>query len=148
MTNTQFNTFINSDFLSSIQPVYSFSRQLALLEGRLVNVSDTPEAKQARIEYPVAVTAAVWDAYIEWTDHDNNRQGYQEMAGRLWDVLWVLRSQMKKFFNHHTFLYSFCVLPRGGYGESTQLRQLKAVLHDDDYGNSVITIMMPNENKF
>ena len=84
MTNTQFNTFTNSSaspnlshFFTEIKPLYVYTRQQAIGEGILIDVTEAKESKNARIGYPVAVTATVWDAYIEWTDRDNKRQCYQ-----------------------------------------------------------------------
>ncbi len=62
------------------------TRAEALADGVLVDV--TPIAKEAGFKVPTAVTAAVFNECIEWTQEDANQsRTYQDQAGRLWDVL-------------------------------------------------------------
>ncbi len=124
--------------------IYSKTRNNALEDGTLVDVSTT--AQEAGITLPVAVTNAVWQQYIEWTDEDTERQTYQDIDGRLWDVIWMLRTGIKNNINKTTFIYGLFVVPRTGKCRKARETWLKAVLHNDDNGNPVITVMLPTED--
>ena len=66
--------------------IYSYTREQALEDGFLVDVSET--ASEAGFTIPVAMTRAAWTDLVEW--NDNNR-AFQDEAGRLWDVLTMAR---------------------------------------------------------
>jgi type I site-specific restriction endonuclease len=84
--------------------IHIYTRAQALEDGVLVDVSET--AREAGFKIPVAVTRAVWDQYIAWTDEDTNNQTIQDEAGRLWDVLWMLMCaiKMRSFRGGSTYL--------------------------------------------
>jgi hypothetical protein len=65
--------------------IYRYTRAEALRDSVLIDVS--PTAREAGFKYPVALTAAVWAKCVAVPP------GVlcQDEAGRLWDVLWVLR---------------------------------------------------------
>jgi hypothetical protein len=65
---------------------FSYLRAQAIADGVLVDVSET--AKEAGFRIPVALTRAVWAEYVEVPD----RVVGQDIAGRLWDVLWMARN--------------------------------------------------------
>ena len=89
--------------------IHSYSRQNALEDGVLVDVSET--AQEAGFSIPVAVTHAVWNQYIEWTSDDSDRQTYQDQSGRLWDVLCMARAGISDDSKHKSVvLYElYCV---------------------------------------
>ena len=72
------------------EPISVYTRAQALEDGTLIDVS--PLAKECGFTYPVAVTDGVWSEWIvppeEATDQDE--------TGRLWDLLNVLRYEIKK----------------------------------------------------
>ncbi len=68
--------------------IYAYTRAQAIEDGELIDVTKT--AKQTGFTLPVAVTRAVWDGYIDWTQADDDKQTTQHASGRLWDVLWML----------------------------------------------------------
>ncbi len=127
--------------------VYSYTREEAIKDGVLVDVSET--AAEAGIIFPTAVTRAVWDNYIEWTDADNKRQTYQDQSGRLWDVLFMARCSMVRAGKHtgskSQLQYQFLCIPRGGSGRKAQTTTLKVIVGPGDQGEGVVTILMPNE---
>jgi len=49
---------------------------------------------------PVAVSRAVWDECIVWTDEDARRQAYQEQDARLWDVMFTAGGTLQLKINH------------------------------------------------
>ena len=137
------NDNFENNFFGNV--IYAYTRQQAINDGVLVDVTETKEAKEAGIKYPIAVTRAVWDAYIEWTEKDSDRQTYQDQTGRLWDVLWMFRLNARSC-EDDCFLYTFFVVPRGGRGTKARQKQLKAVIGCGDNCEPVITIMMPDED--
>lgn len=59
-----------------------YTREQMLKSGELVDVTDT--AKEVGINCPVALTKAVWDNCVKWTNEDNERNSaYQDQVGRL-----------------------------------------------------------------
>ena len=124
--------------------IYSYTRAQAIEDGGLVDVSDM--AKQSGFKIPVAVTRAVWDQYIEWTDEDDDKQTIQDQSGRLWDVLWMLYVACKRNKNESYTFYGLHVIPRDGSSKSPTLVKLKSVICGGDEGEPVITIMLPNED--
>src|SRR4051794_33773254 len=72
--------------------IYAYSRTQAIVDGVLVDVSAT--AQEAGFVIPVAVTRMVWDEVI--TPNDTARSLGQSEAGRLWDILWMLRYAIRR----------------------------------------------------
>ena len=70
--------------------VYSYSRKQAIEDGLQIDVSSV--AKEAGFKFPVFVTRGVWEKYILVPDGITD----QDEAGRLWDVLWMLKFQARR----------------------------------------------------
>ena len=70
--------------------VYSYTRKQAIADGFQVEVSKT--AQEAGIRFPVFLTRAVFDAYVAVPPGVTA----QDEAGRLWDVVWMLRFAVLK----------------------------------------------------
>lgn len=66
--------------------IYGYSRKEAIADGVLIDVSQT--AREAGIRFPVALTVGAWQEFVAVPP---NKVGQQDEAGRLWDVLWMLR---------------------------------------------------------
>lgn len=125
-------------------PIYAYTRRQAIKDGILVDVSKM--AKEAGFKCPVAITTSVWHKYCEWSDVDTRRQTYQDIEGRLWDVLNMLRFACKENGDSHCIHYSLYVVPRGGRARRAKLTTLKAMIGTGNNGKMVITIMLPNED--
>ena len=65
--------------------IYSYTRAQAVADGVQVEVSKT--ATEAGIKFPVFLTRTVFDAYVEVPPDVTG----QDEAGRLWDIVWMLR---------------------------------------------------------
>ena len=130
-----------NDFFGSV--IHSYSRQQAISDGVLIDVSQT--AGEAGFTIPVSVTQAVWSDYIEWGAKDR-KQAIQDTEGRLWDVLYMLRLAISRSSNSECICYSVYVIPRDGKSKQTKLIKLKSVIGGGDNGEPVITIMLPNED--
>ena len=124
--------------------IYAYSRQQMLDDGYLIDVTET--AKEAGFTIAVALTRAVWEDCVEWNKEDTKRQTYQDMAGRLWDVICMAYFNARAHKNNASFLYEIYRIPRGGKGRKARRVTLKTVIGPGDQAEPVITIMQPNED--
>lgn len=120
--------------------IHTYTRQQAIEDGYLVDVSH--QAVEAGFCYPVALTRAVWEGCVAWSDDDSQRQAYQDEAGRLWDVLWMAsRAALRSRGERVRFqLYR---VPRGGRGVRPRLVTLVMHIGPGDEGEAVATVMLP-----
>ena len=65
--------------------IYSYTRAQAVADGVQVEVSTV--AAEAGIRFPVFLTRGVYDAYVTVPEGVTG----QDEAGRLWDIVWMLR---------------------------------------------------------
>lgn len=125
------NPFAGWDLIST------YTRAQAIGDGTLVDVSET--AKQAGFKFPVAVTAALW-ADIETIPA--SKKGFQNVQGRLWDVLWMGYIAIRRAREDgDTLLYPLVM----HVGNATNYR-VKLVCGPGDEREGVITLMRPDED--
>ncbi|HEV2524119.1 MAG TPA: DUF6573 family protein [Gammaproteobacteria bacterium] len=125
--------------------IHIYTRAQALEDGVLVDVSET--AREVGFKIPVAVTRAVWDQYIAWTDEDTNNQTIQDESGRLWDVLWMLMCAIKmRCSEADQVIYELYVISRDGKSRTAKCIKLKSFIGGGDKREPVITIMLPTED--
>jgi hypothetical protein len=120
--------------------IHRYSRADAIRDGVLVDV--TGPATGAGFKYPVALTAAVWARCVAVPP------GVlcQDEAGRLWDVLTMLRFAIRASKERVSEL-RFAVHVRNDNRERTPpLVHLKAVCGPGDEGEPVVTVLMPDED--
>ena len=117
--------------------IHSYSRAQALDDGVLVDVSET--AREAGIKFPTGMTRTVWAKYVEVPEGIVG----QDLSGRLWDILWMLRCAIQGSRGGDMILYQL-------YVRNTNKRPgkvtLKAVCGPGDDLEPVITIMLPEED--
>lgn len=65
--------------------IYAYTRAQAVADGFQVEVTKT--AQEAGIRFPVFLTRTVYDAYVTVPPNVTG----QDEAGRLWDIVWMLR---------------------------------------------------------
>jgi hypothetical protein len=65
--------------------IYTYTRAQAVADGEQVEVSKV--AEEAGIRFPVFLTRPVYDAYVTVPPDVAG----QDEAGRLWDIVWMLR---------------------------------------------------------
>ncbi len=88
--------------------IHSYTRQQAIEDGYLVDVSATPEAKEAGFKAPLRLTRGVYS----FVEVPAGLEGIQDLKGRLWDTLFVaatvFRSSRDKYLVpfHVTYLMS------------------------------------------
>jgi hypothetical protein len=118
--------------------IHSYTRADAFRDGVLIDVSTT--AKEAGIRFPVALTAAVWQRCVAVSAGVN----CQDEAGRLWDVLWLLRLAI---FGSDGQEVRFAVHVRNDNRDHTPpLVRLKTLCGPNDDGSPCVTVLLPNED--
>ncbi len=120
--------------------IYAYTRKQAIADGVQVDVSST--AKEAGIRFPVFITRTVFDAYVTVPP---NASG-QDEAGRLWDVVWMLRFAIQKAAQGKDRL-PFALYVRND-NRAAKLVKLIATCGalDIDDPQPAITVMMPDED--
>lgn len=120
--------------------IYSYTRAQAIADGWQIEVTET--AKEAGIRFPVFITRSVFDNYVTVPP------GVicQDEAGRLWDIVWMLRFGIRKAERGQNRL-PFALYVRNDNG-SPKLVKLIAVCSARDINDlqPAITVMMPDED--
>jgi hypothetical protein len=119
--------------------IHRYTRADALRDGILIDVTAT--ARQAGIRWPVALTLAVWERCVTVP------AGVvcQDEAGRLWDVLWLLRWAIGRSNGGPEVRFGVHVC-NDNRERMPPLVRLKAVSGPGDDGEPVITVMLPDED--
>jgi hypothetical protein len=120
--------------------IHTYTRADALRDGVLIDVSTV--AKEAGIRYPVALTAAAWAKCVAVPP------GVlcQDEAGRLWDVVWMLRCAVAGSSGPAATLVYGVHVRNDNRERTPPLVPLKAVCGPGDQGEPVITVMLPEED--
>ena len=120
--------------------IYAYTRAQALADGVQVDVTTT--AQEAGIRFPVFITRTAFDAYVTVPP---NVAG-QDEAGRLWDIVWMLRHAIRKAAPGQTRL-PFALYVRN---DNRAPRLIKLIAEcgplDIDKPEPAITILMPGED--
>jgi hypothetical protein len=120
--------------------IYAYTRKQAIADGEQVDVSTV--AGEAGIRFPVFITRTAFDAYVTVPPDVSG----QDEAGRLWDVVWMLRFAIRKAAQGHTRL-PFALYVRND-NRAAKLVKLVAMCGalDIDDPQPAITIMLPDED--
>lgn len=120
--------------------IYSYTRKQAIADGFQVEVTAT--AKEAGICFPVFLTRTVFDAYVAAPKDVTG----QDEAGRLWDILHMLRFAIYKAQPDQSRLH-FALYVRND-NRRPKLVKLIATCGalDIDNPRPAITVMMPDED--
>ena len=120
--------------------IYSYTRAQAVADGFQVEVSQT--AREADITFPVYLTRSVFDSFVAVPPGVTG----QDEAGRLWDVLWMLRFAIRKAQAGQSRL-PFALYVRND-NRAAKLVKLIASCGplDMDKPQPAITVMMPDED--
>jgi hypothetical protein len=119
--------------------IYSYTRKQAIADGVQMEVSQT--AREAGICFPVYLTRALYDAYVTVPEGVTS----QDEAGRLWDIVWMLRHAIGQSNGENRLPFALYV--RNG-NRRTKLVKLIAECGplDIDDGQPAITVMLPGED--
>jgi hypothetical protein len=120
--------------------IYSYTRKQAVADGEQVDVSTV--ATEAGIRFPVFLTRAVFEAYVTVPPGVSG----QDEAGRLWDVVWMLRFAIRKAAQGQSRL-PFALYVRND-NRAPRLVKLIAMCGalDMDDPQPAITVMLPDED--
>jgi hypothetical protein len=120
--------------------IYAYTRKQAIADGFQVDVSNV--AKEAGIRFPVFITRTAFDAYVTVPPNVSG----QDEAGRLWDIVWMLRFAIRKAAQGQDRL-PFALYVRNDK-RAPRLVKLVAMCGplDMDAPEPAITIMMPDED--
>ncbi len=77
--------------------IHTYSREEAIADGQLIDVSHTPEAKEAGFRIPVCLTAGA-HALVQVPEA---LYGWQDYSGRLWDTLFLAATAFKMAGEKH-----------------------------------------------
>ena len=120
--------------------IYAYSRAQALADGVQVEVTKT--AQEAGIKFPMFLTRTVWEAYVTVPEGVTA----QDEAGRLWDVLWLLRFAIMRSRAGQAYL-PFALYVRN---DNHRAKLVKLIAQcgplDIDDPAPAITVMMPDED--
>src|ERR1700690_3749283 len=120
--------------------IYAYTRKQALADGFQVEVSKT--AQEAGIRFPVFITCTAFDAYVPVPPNVSG----QDEAGRLWDVVWMLRFAIRKAAQGQSRLpFALYVRNDNRAPRLVKLIAMCGALDIDDPQPS-ITIMLPDED--
>ena len=120
--------------------IYAYTCKQAVEDGEQVDVSTT--AAEAGIRFPVFLTRRVFDAYVAVPPNVTG----QDEAGRLWNIVSMLRFAFKRFCNGgNRIVYELYVR-----NDNRRPRLVKLVAScgalDMDDPQPAITIMLPTED--
>ena len=128
--------------------IYSYTREMAIEDGYLVDVSEM--ARKAGFRIPVALTRAAWDDCVAWSAEDDKRKGActgQSVEGRLWDVLYMARLAAQNHRGQARTMFGLYRVPAAGCGLRARRVTLAMQIGGGDQGEPVITIMQPEEDE-
>jgi len=138
--------------------IFSYTRAQAIADGVLVDLTTATDDKgqrlcaQAGFKVPVAITSAAWAQTVEaggsWrTDGDGEvleLKGGQSLTGRLWDLLWMLRTTCDRAKDTDRVHFQVLV-DADGNGHREPVR-MWALCGPGDDAQPVITIMLEGED--
>ena len=121
--------------------VYAYSRSQAIADG--VQVEVTKVAHEAGIRFPVFITRGVFELCVAVPPN----VGCQDEAGRLWDVVWMLRFAILRA-RPDVQRIPVALYVRNSDTERARLVKLIATVGplDIDDPQPAITVMLPDED--
>jgi hypothetical protein len=126
--------------------IYAYTRAQAVADGVQVDVTKT--AKEAGISIPVFLTRTVFDAYVAVPDGVE----CQDEAGRLWDIVWMLRFAILRSRSHTKAGAACTRVPVALYvrNDNRKAKLVKLIAQcgplDIDDPQPAITVMLPDED--
>ncbi len=131
----------------NLQPIFTYTRSQAVADGVQVDVSKV--AEEAGIRFPVFLTRTVYDAYVTVPPgvNDGPCGSHQDEAGRLWDIVWMLRFAILRKARPGVTRIPVALYVRNNDRTAT-LAKLIATCGplDIDDARPAITVTMPDED--
>jgi len=133
-----------ADLFEGAEIISIYTRAQALDDGTLIAL---PDAREAGILWPVAITQAAHAEAISWNpDH----QGGQDETGRSWDVLTMVRHAIAR--NKTSAIlgdrikFDVYRVPNTPTATRAYPCRLVVIAGGGDDGVPVLTVMLPNED--
>lgn len=122
------------------QLVYAYTRAQAIADGFQIDVTKT--AQEAGIRFPVFITRGVYETCVAVPPGVTG----QDEAGRLWDVVWMLRFAIIR--NRLATRLTVALYVRNSDNQPARLTKLIATAGPLDIDNPApaITVMLPDED--
>ena len=125
-----------------VDPAYTGSRAEAITEGTIIDVSEL--GRQVGFKWPVAMTKAVWEDSVSWSDEDSEQQVPQNQKSRLFSVVGACADYVRtRGPKADRMRFRINRIPRDGISRGAQQRLLQVVAHPGDDGEPVLTIRIP-----
>jgi hypothetical protein len=122
------------------QVIYAYTRSQAVADGFQIEVTKT--AQEAGIKFPVFLTRTVFDAFVTVPPGVTG----QDEAGRLWDVVWMLRfAILRSTAGSDRMPFALYVRNDNRKPKLVKLIATCGPLDLDD-PQSAITVMLPGED--
>ena len=125
------------------EPIFTYTRRQAIEDGVLVDLMQ-PElvgaVREAGFKFPLAMTSAAFAKTISAVDEE--LPPGQDIQGRLWDVLMVLKSAIRRSKGGDRVDFTVSVWD----GRKHNDIDLYALCGPGDNGEPVITVMLPYED--
>lgn len=118
--------------------IYSYTRKEAIENGDLHDITDI--AKEAGFKVPIAVTNALFEAYLNPTSEE--KEMGQSLDGRIWDMLSILFYAANGNSNSGILKLEISIMFENGRKDVP----FKSVIGPGDNGEPVITLMLPDED--
>jgi hypothetical protein len=139
------------DLFDNAEVISAYTRRQAIEDGVLVDLMqpDTVSAVQeAGFRHAIAMTSAAFNATV-WPIDDDRAADWlagkgQDLQGRLWDVLWMLKLAIRGATDTDIIYFQVSVIDHELKRRNTVT--LKSWCHPGDQGEPVITIMLPGED--
>jgi len=124
-----------------VKVIYSYTRAQAVADGVQVEVTKT--AEEAGIQFPVFITRNVFETCVSVPAGVS----CQDEAGRLWDIVWMLRFAILRA-RPGVERIPVALYVRNSDHERPRLTKLVAVCSalDIDDASPAITVMLPEED--
>ena len=130
-----------TDLFTEADVIHRYTRAQAIADGALVDVSTM--AREAGLTLPTAVTQAAYADCIAWNEKN---AAYQDVEGRLWDVLSMARLGLTGPANSDRVRFRLVRIPNTPRATVPRLVELVIGISGGDDGEPVLTIMEPNED--
>jgi hypothetical protein len=154
---------MSDDFWDGAEIIDAYSRRQAIEDGILVQLSGPgyqgapwipAMVTEAGFRYPVAMTTTAFAKCVSPVEGEGEKLALcQDIKGRLWDVLWMLKCAIRGAKDGQTTLrFSLRVVPNVPVNTTRDRAprakpvRLKSVCGPDDGGTPCITIMLPEED--
>ena len=126
------------------EPISVYTRAQAIEDGVLVDLMQgetAPLVREAGFKFPIAMTTAAFSEAV--APIDGELPEGQDLKGRLWDVLMVLKFAIRVSSGGQELRFKVSVYQGEGKSETVEL---KSLCGPGDSMEPVITIMLPEED--